>query len=988
MVLVCLNAVAATDSVWLTRSWRTDDGLPNNNVTTIAQGADGYLWVGTRMGLVRFDGVQFTKFPYPNIEAPNIQALCVTSSGRLWVLPETGQVIGLNSDFSPLTLPTRDLPSQPPALATESNDGSLWLAYNNAIYRVKDGRAMQVAKGDPTVARGRLYDFVTDGDGDVWLARGNTLGFFHDGQFQRLPHPSGIVHVAAGPSNIVWAVIGSRLFQCDTKSHLVDFGEFQTDNPRAEAWAMMQDHTGAVWIGTDGSGLFRHDDAGFRKVETSHPYILSLAEDREGNIWAGTAGGGLDRISPKKVQLETVNDGHSQDAIQSVCQDTNGVLWGATQSGSLVSRTDGRWTLAMTNWHFTEVITCVAADHDGSLWIGTRDEKLYRWKGGRLTEWGRAKGIVSHTIVALLPDSHGDLWIGEFGNPNLVQRLHEDTLETIPSSGNGGRITALAEDANGDIWIGTQHGLLMRALPNSVKNENTIIPDLPHSIVLSLYATPDGALWIGYAGAGLGRLKNGRFSRITTGTGSFDDTISEIISDHEGWFWFGGERGICKVRQADLDEFLDGNRAQLSTINYGPNEGLISLEADSSDIAPYVSPTPIQDAEGRLWMPMRTSLAVVDPRTGRKIPSPPPVLLTQMIVDGKTVAAYGSPTFAAGAVDLKARTASVRLPPDYHRMTITFTALHFSAPENVHVRYQLQGYDSDWIDAGTLREAGYSRLDAGNYRFRVQARYGDGAWNETAMAIAIAPFFWQTLWFRLLAITSSAIVVIATVRYISFRRLRAKVRKLEQRAALDREKARIARDLHDNLGSRLTKIISLSKMTFRARAVPEQAGLHAQQIGLTAKQVINSLDETVWVLNSRNDNLPNLIDYLGQTAVEFLRSADVRCRVDFPEHPPALMVPADVRHNLFLAVQEALNNVVRHAGASEVRLSAAQDAQSLTFVIEDNGRGFDQAPLNGSADGLRNMRRRMEEMNGRFQVESAPGAGTRITLILPFTEIG
>src|SRR5207302_1139 len=152
-----------------------------------------------------------------------------------------------------------------------------------------------------------------------------------------------------------------------------------------EAWAILQDHTGAVWIGTDGSGLFRHDDSGFQKIETSHPYILSLAEDSEGNVWAGTAGGGLDRISPKKIQLEEMNNGHSREGIQSVCQDTNGVLWGVTQSGLLVTRSDHEWTLALTNWHLTEVITCVAADRNGNVWIGTRDEKLYRWRDGRLT---------------------------------------------------------------------------------------------------------------------------------------------------------------------------------------------------------------------------------------------------------------------------------------------------------------------------------------------------------------------------------------------------------------------------------------------------------------------------------------------------------------------------------------------------------------------------------------------------------------------------
>jgi signal transduction histidine kinase len=247
----------------------------------------------------------------------------------------------------------------------------------------------------------------------------------------------------------------------------------------------------------------------------------------------------------------------------------------------------------------------------------------------------------------------------------------------------------------------------------------------------------------------------------------------------------------------------------------------------------------------------------------------------------------------------------------------------------------------------------------------------------------VTHFDWQTWWFRAAVLVLFTSTVIATVRYVSFRRLRTKLRTLEQHAALDREKARIARDLHDNLGSRLTKIISLSKATLHDSEAPDKTAAHARQIGTTASQVINLLDETVWVLNSRNDTLPNLIDYLGQSSAEFLRAAGVRCRVDFPDHPRELPVSADARHNLFLVVQEALNNVVRHAGAAEVRLRAVESGQSLSFTLEDNGRGFVPASVNGGGDGLRNMRQRMEEMGGKFSMDSEPGAGARITLVLP-----
>jgi signal transduction histidine kinase len=280
-------------------------------------------------------------------------------------------------------------------------------------------------------------------------------------------------------------------------------------------------------------------------------------------------------------------------------------------------------------------------------------------------------------------------------------------------------------------------------------------------------------------------------------------------------------------------------------------------------------------------------------------------------------------------------------------------------------------------------EASYSRLTSGHYQFRVEAANGDGSWNEARVPLrfVVAPFFWQTWWFLVGTLTLFAVCVVAVVRYVSFRRLRRKLEILAQQAALDKERTRIARDLHDDLGGSLTQVKQLYELALRNHASPDKMRQYLQQGLLTTQSGIKALDETVWAVNPHNDSLPYLIDYIGQSAVEFLHAADIRCRADLPPNPPARTISAEARHNLFLAVKEALNNVVRHAHASEVQLQASVTEESLTLAIKDNGQGFVRAPDNFTADGLRNMRQRMEEIGGQFSVESQPGTGTNISLV-------
>jgi signal transduction histidine kinase len=592
---------------------------------------------------------------------------------------------------------------------------------------------------------------------------------------------------------------------------------------------------------------------------------------------------------------------------------------------------------------------------------------------------------VGRVVLALLPASNGDLWIAEQARTGL-QCLHDEHLRSLALPKASGRITALAEDASGNIWAGSEVGLLMRAEGDRLVNE-TPLTGLSDQPILCLYPNADGALWIGYEGTGLGHLKQGRFARLGSGQGLFDDYISQIISDDQGWFWFGSERGIFKVRRDQLEAVANGREEHVRFINYGRNEGLFSMEASSPNVSPFVSPTPLHSRDGRLWVPMRKALAVIEPTILPANQQPPEVLLTRVTLDGRVIASRGGHADARTA-SLNALAAPLRFPPAHRHLGFAFTAIHFSAPENIRFRYQLVGFDSDWIYPQTDRTADYSRLAAGEYQLRAQACIGNGPWNETpaTLVVAVAPFVWQTWWFRVGALVLFTSLVIAIVRYISFRRLQAHMRLLEQRAALDKERTRIARDLHDDLGCSLNQVALTLDMTQRALAGTELVNGKLRHCSGMVRQAARSVDEIVWAINPRNDTLRYMVDYISQFAVEFLHAAGVSCRVDLPDRvPEQVLVTPEARHNLFLVVKEALNNVVRHAGAGRVELRITATEEHVAITIKDDERGFERAPDNASSEGLRNMRQRMEEINGQFQLESAPGAGTRIAFSYPFS---
>ena len=1009
MLLAGISARATTNSKWFTRVWQIDDGLLDNTVSSVAQGPDNYLWLAMPVGVMQFDGNRFRLFRVADFVTPaasHVRMILSSRTGALWMASDGGAIIQLNPDFSAVTLSNNLLPAFPPEAWDEAGDGSLWLGYlyTDAICRIQNGQVTKFIANDG-VPTGTFHTLHSDGSGNIWMAKGNQLGFFKDGKFHQITMMRDVQGMGATHTNAVWFVAEGHLFNCDTGGRLRDCGAFQNpfgygDHPPT----LLEDHTGAVWIGTDGNGLFRYNGSGFERIQTSHALVLSLTEDREGNIWAGTGGGGLDRITLSGVRLETMENNEFPFQVLSICEDANGVLWGATENGEMVSRIDGRWGLVFTNAPFAGTATCVSAGN-GAVWVGTQKGKLFCLVNSNIQAWETnvaaalqmqkvplLKGNTNYTIwqknmsdiaiYGLLPTSEGDLWIA---GENKLQCLHGGQIREIKFPKDF-RIHSITEGTSNNVWIGG-NGTFICFTGKRLVNRTSRLALSGHPICC-LYTTDDGSIWIGSRGGGLVRYKNGRVGKIGRSQGLVDDYISQIVEDKDGWLWFGSNRGIFKIRKGELDRAMEDHSISVRPIVYGANEGLASLQAIYSGAAPYVFSRAIMDRDGCVWLLTPKGVVVADPSALSNNSIPPPVLLTQVVMDEQIIASYGGVVSFNSVTNLKLLNGPLALPPSHRHLEFDFTAFHFSAPENLHFRYQLVGFDTNWIEAGTERSANYSRLPAGHYNFLVEACVGAGQWGESPVTVAIKviPFFWQTWWFQLSALLLFTVSVIAGVRYISFRRLQLKLRVVEQQAAVERERGRIARDIHDDLGNRLTKIQLLTGLAHKDHTTLEEALGRVRQISSVTRQATDALDEIVWAINPRDDTLPHLIDYLGQFAVEFLRTAGIRCHVDLPEHPPAKPVPAEIRHNLFLVLKESLNNIVRHAKATEVFLAIRAEEESLDIIIEDNGCGFNGGVRANGADGLENMRARVNEIGGQFQIKSSPGAGASISVRGPWLD--
>jgi signal transduction histidine kinase len=436
------------------------------------------------------------------------------------------------------------------------------------------------------------------------------------------------------------------------------------------------------------------------------------------------------------------------------------------------------------------------------------------------------------------------------------------------------------------------------------------------------------------------------------------------------------------VARGRLEAVARGQKSALEVFVCGRGEGMLSLEC-----AGGFFPAGLKTKDAKLWFPTAKGLVMADPSQMKQKanPLPPPVYIEEVLADGKSI--MTAPLFRGVG---ETAPAPLVLAKGARRLELKFSALSLTAPEQVRFKHRLEGLDPEWTEADTIRSAVYPSVPPGRYQFQVIACNNDGVWNEkgAALAFTVLPAWWQSGVFRASALIGFAGLIGGGVRYMSQRRLRRKVERLEGQQALERERARIARDLHDDLGVSLTQIALLADMSRRDSASPEELKQTSATVALRARTLVRELDGILWTVNPKNDSLDKLATYLCQFSQQFFRIGTIACRLDVAEGIPNCPLTPEVRHDLFLVIKEALNNVAKHSGATEVWLRLSARNGHFEIRVEDNGRGFSPpAVAETERNGLRNMRTRVKELGGVFDVQSEPGNGTCVRVQFPLENV-
>ncbi len=982
--------LAAATPPWVVRTWQSDEGLPDNTVVGMEQTPDGFLWVATRTGLVRFDGMRFQPFQMTAAGAPagGIKALVADRRGRLWVAKDDGVVVCVDQGVATMVVGPEFsggyADSGERIMAIDAED-AVWVCYSGGlVLRLRDGQVRSFTETDG-LPGGSACRLTMDGTGQLWFAQGDWVGVFRDGRFCPLAQQSFQRITGAHGAGGIWGYRDRQVWKLAEGGAPVKLGALPDDVPEVGPTAMRQDRAGCLWLGTTKAGLFRFDPAGGVTAPLPQQTIWALQEDREGNLWVGTRGGGLNQLKPRVVELLTTGSATPFEPVQSLCQDTDGMLWAIVwPDGRLVRSAGQTWSpLALEDGRSISRSECVAADPLGGVWIGTSEAGVLHWQGGAVTETlDLTNGLAGNDVGALLVSASGEVWIGP-RFVEVVQCRKNGQLRTFQMPAGGGSVMALALDAAGDCWVATFGRRLLRVHGEVVTDETAATLAEPCEI-RGLLGTADGSLWIGYAGQGLGRLKAGRFSQWRSGQGLPDDYICNILPDGRGRLWFAGNRGIFSVRKTDFDDFEAGRITRVCAVAYGRNDGLLRLQANFN-----LWPGAQRGTDGRLLFAMQSGIAAVSADNLQQHP-PPPVVIECVTANGQTVAAYQAgrrpePPRAGVPLELGRAGTHLHLPPGQHRVEFAFTALTFTKPEAIGFRYRLHPVDEDWVDAGTLRTATYAQIPPGHYQFEVSACSNEGVWNPAGAALDLTaePYWWETAWFRVLGPLATAGLlgwgILAGVR----RRHRRQIERLELQQATARERARIAADLHDDLGARLTELSLLGSLGVRPAIPLAQAQDYLGEVATKSREMVAALDEIVWAVKPENDLMPSVISYLCHYAQRFFETTPIHCRLDVATGLADLSFNSEQRHGLLLALKEALSNVVRHSAATVVWLRIFVRHGMLHVVVEDNGQGIPGTDPAAGADGLANMCGRLAGMGGTCDVRSAPGQGTSVEFALP-----
>jgi ligand-binding sensor domain-containing protein/signal transduction histidine kinase len=1032
LLLACTHSALALDPQrsldhFGHQAWGTDSGLPQNTVHSILQTRDGYLWLGTDGGLVRFDGIDFVTFDAenaPQFKSDTVYDLMQDDSGTLWISTAAGLVSYRGSSFTAYTT-AQGLPAETVWFTHEDRRHRVWAItsagpawFNGKSFAPVEGAQLAAplhrlalaedAKGtlwlggssgvfalDLTPANPRLLLHLLSGvaaeaveldrRGNLWVGAGDRLERYAGGTLLPvlpLPDKHEVTALHADAQDGMWVGTASGMLHVTSGGALLPLQANGLEVERVDH--LLEDREHVLWISTE-RGVFRVEDDQLQSFAPASPLaanrILAMYEDREGDLWLGTDSAGLHLLRDQKFTTYTTSDGLSGNLVRCVFESAKGELWIGTDGAGLNRRTSSSFVHYSTaDGLSSNVILSLADGANGGLWVGTPNG-LDLLQQNRVQRFTSADGLPDDFVRSLYTDRDGSLWIGtrhglahlangRFTSFSSMDGLGSDFIGAIL---RGGRTPAsspasLAASLLDPLWIGTSAGLSQ--LHDDAFTNYTVQQGLSNNTVTAIAQDTTGTLWLGTNGGGLNRMRHGSIRAYPRSSQGLPGTIYGMLEDASRQLWLSTKTGIYRVSIAQLNAYSRG--AAIPVTAYGTADGMNIRECSGEG-----HPAAWKLTDGSLWFATLDGVSFIDPAHMPENHVPPPVVIEKVLVDDH-----------ARGLDQE-----LRIQPGANRLEFQYAGLSFVGPQKVQYRYQLQGFDHDWIDAGNRRAAFYTNLPPGNYRFRVLAANNDGVWNTAgaSFGLRMLPHYYQTWWFY-----SALALGCLLLGYLAYR---WRVLQVEaQWGAVLRERGRIAREIHDTLAQGfvgisvqlelLARLLTGSGGAAPPKAAPQAALDQLDQARALVRASLADARTSIWDLRSEAAGAPKQPDDLPSrlsrncTRIAGGSSAKVYLQVKGTYRP----VERKIEEELLRIGQEAVANAVRHAAATRIDVQLIYESAQVFLRVEDDGRGFTNPPGSSGPEGhygIRGMRERAGEIDASLVLESTPGEGTRVLVAAP-----
>lgn len=969
------------------RHWDIESGIPQNTVKAILQTRDGYIWVGTFGGIVRFDGNRFTLFNTSNIPGLETDRVLTMAEfdGVLWIGFERGGIFHYqNNQFTRFNLPGSG--SEQTVLSfVRDGQGGVWIqTFEPGIIRYKDGKfsSYDSSHGVPD-----KYSLFKDRQGVIHLATDKICLKFNGSRFVSTIYDfSGGGELSISPffdrQGILWVSRREKGVTRHTPS-----GEIKPFPYRlASDWIRKfhQDEDGTLWMASD-KGLYIYDGSNLFRYTTedglSDNEILSMARDREGNYWLGSKTNGLMQLRKNLVKTFIRKGEDDFNNFTSLIRTRSGrLLAGLNCGGIYIQDAKGYLQFLLDERNIKNVcVWSIFEDSRGDLWFGTWGEGVYRVKNWekayrtgnlRAEKAGKVEGNV---ILAIEEDIYGNLWFGTLNGG--VIRLTPEGKAVRFTTGEGlasNEIRTIMAEKDGAVLTGTGGGV--SRIYNDAVTTLPYAGQIPRKIVRALYRDADSVLWIGTYGAGLFRVEGSQVLAFTEASGLYDNLVSHIIEDKQGRLWMGSNKGISAVSKEYLTaEYTEGKK-KLTPMIFTSSNGMLNSETNGG-----FHPSAFADENGQVWFPTVRGIVRVDAAAAEVNRTAPPVYIEEVSVDQYRMVPGAGLVISSGV----------------ERLLITYAGLSYSDPPKNRYRYIMSGFSSNWFDAGSAREAVYTHLPPGEYTFRVAAANNDGVWSEedAILSVTVLPPFWMTGWFvgAVVLAVSGLIFWIYTWRMNVIKRRTRLQEELARQLmeSQESERKRIAGEIHDSMSQNILLMKNMAMLALENNTNPQETTEHLQEITVLAGETLDEARKMAHNLRPVQLDRLGLAETLRQLLKTVQKGSSVIIEYEIGQIDGLLKKENEII--VFRILQEILNNVLKHSEAKRVSVIAEKEQNRLRLFVQDDGRGFDARRYTQDNEpspgmGLAGIIERVRILKGDHSIKSEANEGTTIVITIPVEE--